>query len=240
MLLRFDDLTLFNVAFEVRFDQAFLVWDRSGAIWNDVNKAVPDLKAKHVEPNKVVFGTQGKSELDLSVELSRLGIIASNPEKTLREFSETAAKFTRIVVTTLEIERYSRVGLRLMFRKIYSKPEEAASALLSTGILKAAPDQLFGVQAATVSPEYSIRKEDGKNGFSIRFRAETVKLDLVPDFGTSDFIEPASKTENRVNYDVDCYTQAFSPVGSLIVSDWILQTYHVVKRDSSGLISGGL
>src|SRR5579863_4355457 len=53
--LSFDDLKLHLIAFEVRFDPSYLMWDRSGAIWNEVVKFLPELKTKQAEPNRTVF-----------------------------------------------------------------------------------------------------------------------------------------------------------------------------------------
>jgi hypothetical protein len=127
--LRFDDLALFHAAFEVRFEEALLIWDRSGVVWNETRQALPSLKRRHVEPNKVVFASE-KPEIELALELERLGVIAHNPDKNLQELSGIVSKFTDIAVAHLGVRQYSRVGLRLMFKKEFATPHEAAAAFV--------------------------------------------------------------------------------------------------------------
>ncbi len=110
--------------------------------------------------------------------------------------------------------------------------ETAAEALLQTALLRLPPEPVFGLSAPYVEPEISIRKEDGKNGFSLRLKAETIKFELKPSFGLAKFAKPKSILTHRVHLDVDSYIQAPIEASKLYFSDWINQTLHVIKRDS--------
>ena len=229
--LKFDDLSLSKAAFEVRYDNAFLLWDRSGSIWTQIILKQPELRVARAEPSKVVFASRGERELQLTLELGRLGVIAINPDKKLSAFTELVTRFTEITTQTLQVQAYTRVGLRVSFFKEYVDREAAAEALLGTRMIQVPAGQHFGLSTPILEPEVSIRKEDGKNGFSLRLKAEAVKFEFEPNFGLSEFAKPQSLEKHRVHLDVDCYLQAPVAPSKFYVSDWVDQTLHVIKRD---------
>jgi hypothetical protein len=236
--LHFEDLGILSAAFETRFDEALLMWDRAGTLWDQVTKVVPDLKRQHVEPSKVVFSSQNRQELELTAELGRLGVVEHRPDKKLQRFSEIVTKFSDLASSVLELTQYSRVGLRLIFDKQFPTQEAAAESLMSTEIIKASSTVQFGISSPLVQPECSFRREDGKNGFSVRLKAETVKFEFTPAPGWSEFADTISQVKHRVLLDIDCYLQAPVPVERMRFMDWIAQTFHIIKRDGAALIGG--
>jgi hypothetical protein len=237
-ILRFEDLTLLQAAFEVRFEEACLLWDRAGVVWDDTLKVIPNLKRQHTEPSRVVFATLNKPQMELSIEIARLGVIEHQPDKRLEGFSEIVSKFADIAIPALGVAQYLRVGLRLIFAKEFSTPEAAAEAVLATGVIKEPVTPQLGITTPILQPECAYRREDGKNGFGFRFKAETLNFEFRPAFGWSDFSEPISRTKHRVNLDVDCYIQAPVSAETMRFVDWISQTFHIIKRDASSLIGG--
>ncbi len=236
--LRFDELRLFQAAFEVRFDEALLLWDRAGLLWEQIVKAAPELKRQHAEPNRVVFASSSKPEMEITIELGRLGFVQYHPDKRLETFSDTVSKITNIASAIVEITQYSRIGLRLMFEKEFLTPEAAAEAVLSTGLIRPAERTQFGISAAVSQPDVGFRREDGKNGFYFHLKSETATFDFKPTIGWSEFTEPITKKKHRVNFDIDAYLQAPVSAEMMRFPDWISQTFHIIKRDSVGLIEG--
>jgi hypothetical protein len=239
--LSFDDLGLFNAAFELRFDESYRLWDRAGDLWSETLGAFPELKRQHAEPNRVVFASIGTPvQRELTVELNRLVIVEHGPDKQLKHFAETVNRFAGIAVALLKIDQYHRTGLRMMFREELPSAEEAAERFFSTGLLQRTsyPEKLFGISAASVQPEFAFRREDSKNGFSIRLKAETQKIEINPVPGWPELDLPISKTKHWIVLDVDCYIQSSIPADALAFNDWILQTAHIVRRDCDQLLSG--
>lgn len=236
----FDDLAIFNAAFEVRFDDAYLLWDKSGALWSEVAAAFPELTRQHAEPTRVVFASIGAAvERELTVEIGRMGFVEYNPDRQLKRFANAVDRFVEIVKSQLRPERYQRTGLRTIFRKEFTKAEEAAEQLLAMGFHQAlvAPEKLFGVPGPSVQPELALRREDGKNGFAIRLRAETQKIELPPVPGWPGLGLPITKTRHWLVLDVDCYIQSAISADALSTEDWILQTAHVIKRDCAEVLN---
>jgi hypothetical protein len=230
--LSFDDFTLHQAAFEVRFDDAFLLWDRSGIVWKKVVALYTDLKPAHVEPSKVLFERRGDRDLQLGLETRRLGVAGMHPDSKLAEFSRVASQFSEITAETLEIETFSRVGLRVGFTKEFEDRVAAAEALLTTGIVNLPSEHVFGLDSPVVEPEFSLRKEDDKNGFSLRLKAEVTRVEFTPIFGLPSRVKPDTLVQNRVYLDVDYYMLAPVEATKMYFEDWIAQTFHIIKRDS--------
>ena len=70
--MRLSQFRVHTVAFEVRFDPAYLLFDTSGEVWQGVKTAYPSLKVVQAAPNKVVGILDGRYQL--SVELERVVI----------------------------------------------------------------------------------------------------------------------------------------------------------------------
>jgi len=225
----------------LRFDESFLLWDRAGALWSEVAAAFPDLKRQHVEPARVVFASIGAPvERELTVEIGRMGFVEYNPDRQLKRFAEAVDRFVEIVKSQLRPDQYQRTGLRTIFRKEFEGPEEAAEPLLAMGFhqVLVAPEKLFGVPGPSIQPELSLRREDGKNGFAIRLKAETQRIELPPIPGWPELALPIAKTRHWLLLDVDCYIQTAISVDALATEEWILQTVHVIKRDCAQLLDG--
>jgi hypothetical protein len=233
--LSFDDLSLFSAAFEVRFDDAYPLWDRAGLLWNKASRVFPGLERRHVDPSRVVFNTTEKPERELTVELNRLGFVEFDPDRQLRHFADGVDEFAGIATELLEIEQYQRTGLRLMFRKQFSDATQAATSLSSTQFYNklSSFEKLFGVAGPIIQPELVFRREDGKNGFALRLKVDTQKLDIGPVLGWPDLPLPIAKTRHWLVVDVDCYIQAPVLADALVFGEWIRQTAHIIRRDST-------
>jgi hypothetical protein len=231
--LSLDDFSLFSAAFEIRFDEAYAIWDRSGDLWSNVLLAFPGLERRHVDPGRVVFSTTGKPERELTVELNRLGFVEFDPDRQLRHFADAVDKFASIATEILAVGQYQRTGLRLLYRKEFPDAKGAAATLSPTQIHQklASFDKLFGVEGPLIQPEIAFRREDGKNGFSLRLKVDTQKLDLGAVVGWPDLPLPISKTRHWLVLDIDCYIQASVLADALAFNDWIRQTAHIIRRD---------
>jgi hypothetical protein len=73
--ITFDDLSLHQASFEIRYSEALPLWDRSGVMWTEIVRSRPDLKLRHADPSKVTFAVAGSEdtpqEIQVTVELAR-------------------------------------------------------------------------------------------------------------------------------------------------------------------------
>jgi len=239
--LRFDDLQLYLAAFEVRYGASYLIWDKAGAIWSEVLRFVPELKMRQAEPNRTVFESDGGAlgkEIQLTVQPSSLNISAILPEKKLGRFTEIAEHLSNTSSKYLQVSEYTRVGLRVSFNRDFETPEDAAATVLSTARISAAEHPQFGVNAKTIAMEYSIRREDGKNGFVLWLKAQTLQFESEPPFGLGPYLKPLHEKRNRASIEVDSFLMAPVSVSQIRIADWIAQTYHIIKRDISRFLEG--
>jgi hypothetical protein len=133
---------------------------------------------------------------------------------------------------------YSRVGLRVSFIRDFETQEMATAAVLSTGHINAPEHAQFGVGGKPAAAHYSIRREDGKNGFTLWLKAESLKFELQPTFGLGPYMKPLDETRHRVTLEVDSFLMAQLSVSQMLVRDWISQTYHIIRRDSNSFVGG--
>jgi hypothetical protein len=237
MKLSFDDLRPHHASFEIKFDHAWLIWDHSGSLWSAVLRKIPGLKIQHAEPSKVIFASTGDRESQLLAESGRIVASEFNPDKKLHQLSEMASVLAGAAVEALELAEFTRVGLRVIFIKEFSSQEESADAVFSTGLIKALQgEKVFGVAKPLTGPEFVLHGEDGKNGFGLGMKAETVEVGFEPSFGLRSFFKPMRQTSYRVSLDIDCYLTGPVMVDQILVPDWISQTFHIMRRDGAKII----
>lgn len=238
-----DDLTLGQAHLELRTTLKFLHWDRAGSLWTQMTERFPRLALIQVDPNKTTFSLDDKYVF--SVGLNNAGTVphttilgtAYDPHKSVKDFSELMKTFTDITQERLQINDYSRVGLRLIFYKSYPDKNLASQALLSTKLITVPEGQFFGVQGSPTHPRYSVQWEGGKRGVSIRLRVESFKEEFKPPLEWRD-VQPISKEHNRIAYDVDYYTIGTVAVGQFNPVEWVNQVVHLVHRDTNKFLRG--
>lgn len=189
MRLRFDDLRPYQASFEIKFEHALLVWDRSGSLWSAVLRRIPNLKMQRAEPNKVIFASTGEHESQLVAESGRIVASEFNPDRKLTQLTEMASVLTSAAVEALDLVEFTRVGLRVIFIKEVPSQEESARAVFSTGLIKPLQgEKVFGIAKPLTGPEYVVHGEDGKNGFGLGLKAETVEVGFEPNFGLGELL----------------------------------------------------
>lgn len=72
---------------ELRYSNAFILWDRAGAMWTELKSGFRDFDAQNVGPNQVVF--HGDGRYSLNVSLDRAAITDHKPGSDVsRELNE--------------------------------------------------------------------------------------------------------------------------------------------------------
>jgi hypothetical protein len=223
-----SQLKLARVAYEVRYDQALLIWDKAGSIWTEIRKRFPGLAMAKAEPNGVVFKLGDKYEL--SVGIDRAVIIASLPARELIDFARDARQFVAVLQEGLSLKEYTRIGLRSIFVKEYDSVKGASAAIMTSGILSPPKDKVLGVEGDYLAPQVILRRESESRGFRVEFKVENKRLEIEanPDAGLEESIV---KEQTRLVLDVDCYTLKTVGADQLSPDTWIADTYHSVKRD---------
>ncbi|MFZ3207368.1 MAG: hypothetical protein WA140_00820 [Geobacteraceae bacterium] len=114
--LNLDAFKLSQAIFEIQYNEAYLLWDKSGEIWSNVSREWPNLKIQKAEPNNTTLSVDN---FQLSATLNKSNIIDLNPSSSLSEFITRTDKFIKIISNTLKIREYSRIGFRLIYVRKY-------------------------------------------------------------------------------------------------------------------------
>ena len=134
--MRLSQFRVHTVAFEVRFDPAYFLFDTSGEVWQGVKTAYPSLKVVQAAPNKVVGILDGRYQL--SVELERVVIEDFPTSWDLGSYITICGSILPNVLAHLQslpIYTYrtaSRLQARLsdqtrvLYRPPFARPDESA------------------------------------------------------------------------------------------------------------------
>jgi len=228
--LDLSNLKLTQATMEIRFDNAYILWDRAGLVWSKANSIWSDLKMGKAEPMVTTFIVDDRYEL--SVQLGKAHFIDMLPSSSLKEFMANAELFVNLVVDSLEIYEFTRIGFRLIYSKKFKDKAEAANALISTNMLSIPSGKCFNIEGKVLMPKYSIRWEGESTAVRVSLTAQDKKIDLDVNPGVEE-LTPVHVERSEVIYDIDYYTMKHIKKGQLNVKEWISQAYHLVKRDSN-------
>lgn len=233
MSFEFDHLTLKQATFEIRFDDAYILWDRAGLIWSEAKSKLPDMKLIAATPNEVKFMLENRFEFSLN--LDKAHIIDMKPSSSLKDFQEHADFFIDLVTNSLSLNTYSRIGFRLIYRKDFPDKFMAASALLSKKLIFVPENKLFNIQGTTLMPRYSIVWEGDSSATKVTIAAQNKKIDLdIPP--SIEEISPVHLEKSEIIFDIDYYTLKNISKGQFNTKEWIQQIYHIIKRDSRSFL----
>jgi len=230
----FSNLKLTSATIEIRYDNAYILWDRSGMIWSKASQAWLGLKTTQAEPNVSRFIINDR--FDVMVSLDRSHLIDTKPTSSLKEFIEYAPIFLNLVMDSLEINKIERIGFRLIFKKYFKDKDMAANAIVSSKMMNVPTGKYFNIQGKVLSPVYSLVWEGESTAAKVTLKAADTKIDFNVPSGLEDEIPPVHLTKYEVLYDIDYYTINAVSRGQFNVKDWIEQAYHLIKRDSKNFI----
>lgn len=232
--LTLDGFKLFQATFEIRYDEAFLLWDRAGVIWSTVSREWPHIKCNKAEPNNTTFTVDN---CQLSATLDKAHIIDLKPTSSLSEFINKTSKFVSILNDQLSIKQFKRIGFRLIYVRKYPDEEAVAKALIEIQNLKTPNGKCFNINNKVLKPTISYHLEDDTSSVRIALEARETKVNVEPDPRVEE-LTPIHIVKNELIYDIDYSTIGVVSIGQLNVKEWINQIYHLIKRDSNHILGG--
>lgn len=230
-----DDFKLSQAVFEVRYDDAYILWDRTGKVWSELSRLFDKLKHHKVEPSETIFIADEKYQL--MVALGKAYIIDLKPSSSLKLFKEKADAFIKLLTEFLDIRGFVRIGFRTIFIKTFEDKVRAAEALLLTNLLSVPTKRPLDDNARILLPHYSVTFETDSLGVRISMEARDKMIDFE---GPLDIEELPSKhvEKHELVYDVDYYTLVRATIGQLNVKEWITQSYSLIKKNSNNFLGG--
>jgi hypothetical protein len=134
--LSVSDFKISMAVCEVRYENAYLIYDRTGLICNDLRTLFTGLTVVTAFPNQTTLQAE---EGSFALELTQCRFGSQKPDSQLEMFATHGKRFFDSVLYNLDIKAFSRVGLRGFFRKEYKSLDEAKAALASLKLVNVAP-----------------------------------------------------------------------------------------------------
>jgi hypothetical protein len=231
--MQISELQLVNLSFELRYDQAFHLYDRSGVIWSTFQKRWPKLTQVVVSPNNTKFVINDTIELTMQIDKCSVGCSAN--EIDLDVFCEASDLITGLTKSALEVNKFSRIGLRQIFLKSYKSEDEALQEFSGLNRVTIPKGKHFEVEGVVKSPEVSVRVEGDALGWYGRILVQNKRIKFQGPAGEPD-IPQVDINKFEFAFDLDYYTTATTSAGQLKAADWIKQGIRVVRRDARVLL----
>jgi hypothetical protein len=222
-----EDLPLETYTFELRFDHAFLLWDKAGLVWSEMIAFNHSLKLQGVQPNVQTFETDS---LRLSLDLQALRVSARG-EDAIEEVTGTAEKLLAVASETINLDSFKRAGFRTIRTKEF---DSAAEALEFGGFTQDDNKGVLGEKSRKVGFFNSVRYETDKNGLLSTLKVEEREVGFTAPWESRTRIklDPTVKLW-ILQADADYYTIGNIARESFDVETWIRQASKTTRREWS-------
>lgn len=224
------DLQPDRFSYEVRYANAYLMWDRAGAIMQALLKEVPNLEMVEANPARITLSA--KPNVDIVIELGKAFAVVHRPKRTGDDLITYATVITKAVLDVFEIASFSRVGTRLVYVREFPTLEQAAARLMSFKMLDVPKERIFNQKGALQQADYRYRWEGEATGVLVRFATETQKIEFNAGPQISDKVQSVSQSNHRLMVDIDYFSTTAVLKEQLKIDDWIRNTVHMANRDT--------
>jgi|SRR5579862_3013136 len=227
-----SDFKLRQATCEIRYPEAFLVFDRTGDVYRQLAKKFTNLHSDSASPAQTQMTAE---EGSVVVEIKALRLTDNSPDFKLEKLAANMATVFDIAAKQLELSVFTRIGLRQILTKTYKTEQEPEAALNALQLFKLGDEKRFG--AGPNISEFQIRWENKEIGATIRIKAEngTIDAKLPPDLE----MEPSEihKEIHHLVLDLDYYTVAVVERGQWDPNTWITQSARIVRKETDRILS---
>ncbi len=234
--MKISEFTLQKAILEVRYEPAYLHWDRAGSMWQTASQEWRGLEMSSAEPNRTVFKWKNMYEFSALVERANVNVLF--PGSTLEdEGYKVFDKFIELVASALKISDFSRIGFRTIFQKPCESEKDASAQLLSLGLLKPPEGKHFGISGDITRLSFDARWEGEELGSRVQIFTQKEETDFDPPPGI-DELKSVHTSKNLITYDVDYFTTASTSVGQFKPLKWIPPVMQIIRRDAKDFLGG--
>jgi hypothetical protein len=227
-----SDFKLRQATCEVKFPEAFLVFDRTGEIYRQLARKFTNLHSDAASPAQTQMTAE---EGSIGIEIRALRLTDNSPDSKLEKFAQNMKAVMDVGAKQLDLTVYTRIGLRQILTKKYNTLQDAETALNDVHLFKLGQEKRFG--AGPNISEFQIRWEDKAIGATFRMKAESATLDakLHPDLE----VEPRDihKELHHLVLDLDYYTVAVVEREQWDAGTWITQSARIVRKEADRILS---
>lgn len=229
-MLDFSDYQIETITIEARYDPAFVLWDKAGEIWAEVQSQFPELRAQNVAPSQVVFeslDTRAAIELDAFRAICR----GANAEKLAAEVSQ---KLLQVCSDRLKLAVFKRIGLREIRKRSFEDIDKAISAAMPLVPAAFAKSSFVGSKLKAIN--FGVRQEGESSGLTASIRAEVRETKLTIPWEAGDRFKSDTPKEYLVLLDSDYFTVGTTPRAAINIEEWAKQASRTIKRHWQGVL----
>lgn len=224
-----------QVTMELRYADAFILWDRTGTIWREIEHQYKSLRNTGAAPNLATFIADER--FGLSVGINQAVITDHKPSGGANSTTEAMGGFAKVVIGCLEIPVLKRVGTRIIHRMRCKSAEDARSKLEAALPIKASKTPFFNIQPERFSPHLKLDVNDGELGYTVQFHANERTFEFEPPPEVSDFeLATARKTIGELVLDFDFYTMKPIPTESFDASVWVSGWHKSINKEADRVL----
>jgi uncharacterized protein (TIGR04255 family) len=231
--LAFDDFKPVNVTCELRYRNAYLVYDRTGHVIKDVSEAFTNVVVQAAAPQQTAFTSD---EGSFTLEIGACRFTAARFERNGETFARQCKLFFGSAANELEIGVFTRIGLRYISRLEFKTLQESKAALASMMLANLKPTKRFN---SSDSPtEVMFRWEDEAIGAVFRLRAETADIKISAPPELRDYVPAVDKNIIGLTLDIDYYTVATVEREQWDAREWIVEKLRIIRKEADGILQG--
>lgn len=224
-----------QLIFEMRYGEAYSLWDRTGRLWRSVEQDFAKLKPNQVQPNEQAFVADDRYVL--AAGLQRCNFTDHRPAGSAEKSIETVASFANKVLDVLEVTTLERVGFRMLFSIACTSQEEAREKSMIS--VQALPPRiaLFGVEPTSFGAAVKIEADDGDFGYTAQLYAQEKKFEFnpPPDVLMNGLEKQEQKTFEIV-LDFDFATKKPVRTDAFDCKSWLLGWNRAIGRDADNFL----
>jgi len=232
-MLSVNDFKTASVTCEVRHREAYLIYDRTGHIVENLREFFTDISVTSASPPQTDFRSN-EGNFTILLGASRL---TCQPNTKPENFAKYCAYFFNTTFDQLNVAVLTRIGLRHILRRESKTLEEAKEALASLPSLSPKLAKRFNILRPAT--EMMFRWEDAEIGAVVRLRAETVEIKVTT--APPELQEEVRKFEKRVHgltLDIDYYTVAPVERDQWNPEEWVAEKMRVIRKEAEGMLQG--
>jgi uncharacterized protein (TIGR04255 family) len=232
--LTIDDFKAFSTTCEVRYKNAYLIYDRTGQILEELRETFTDINVSTAGPQQTAFVAE---EGSFTLEIGACRFTSGRIDKNAQTFAKHCKTFFDTVTDQLQIAVFTRIGLRYILRKEFKTEDESKAVLASMMLANLNPTKRFNSSDSPM--EILFRWEDAQIGAFVRLKAETTHMKLAVPPELQDIVPKFDQKVTGLTLDIDYYTVAPVEREQWNSQEWLPQKLRLIRKEVDGILQGG-
>jgi len=225
-----SDFSLISVVCEVRYSNAYLLFDKTGEVLKILRENLTNFEIGQASPQQTSFKSD---EGTFGLEIAASRIRQDHPDSKLDNFSRASDGFFLVVLEQLQISLLTRIGMRTQWKLDCESVAEANEILTAIKLFASGRSDPFDIGGS--ASEFSVRWQSGELG--VWFSAKSIDADMSAELPAEFGADRNRKTKIRgLLLDVDYYTVAPVDSGQWKASEWITASFRRIKKNLERLI----